>query len=145
MIKKEEIGTMRLLIADDSSMLRQRLIEEFSAFDKIEIVGEAQNSSQAIDFIRELKPDVLILDIRMPDKGGIEVLEQIKNDQYSPLIIIYTNYPYPQYRKKCAEAGAKYFFNKSAESEEMFKVIEHLSEKYPAPTFNLNQRNRSAK
>ena len=137
-ISAEEIVKMKLLIADDSSMLRQRLIEMFSSFDNIEIIGEAQNTAQAIEFTRQLKPDVLILDIRMPEKGGIEVLEQIKQDKNSPIVIIYTNYPYPQYRKKCKESGAKYFFNKSTESEAMFKVIEQLCENHTAPILKSN-------
>jgi DNA-binding NarL/FixJ family response regulator len=69
---------------------------------------------------------VVILDIRMPDKSGIEVLKDIRNKKLPIRVIMLTNYPYPQYRKKCEELGADYFFDKVTEIEEIPKVIEEL-------------------
>ncbi|RQW05366.1 MAG: DNA-binding response regulator, partial [Calditrichaeota bacterium] len=106
---------MRLLIADDSEILRSRLIEMLNHIPGIEIVGEVENGVDAVVFADRLKPDVIILDIRMPNADGILALESIRRSNSISKIIILTNYPYPQYKQKCLEAGADYFFSKSEE------------------------------
>jgi len=121
---------MKLFIVDDSAVLRQHLIDVLSGFEKIEIIGEAQDTIQAINSIQSLQPDVVILDIRMPGGGGIDVLKKIKKNESSPIIIMFTNYPYPQYRKKCVDAGADFFFDKSTESEKMIKLLEQLEKDF---------------
>ena len=114
---------MKVLIVDDSILLRERLTAMISELSEIEIIGQAENAQNAINSIRILKPDVTILDIRMPGGSGFEVLENIKKDKWHPLIIVLTSYPYPQYKKKCLDSGADYFFDKSTEFQ---KVIELL-------------------
>jgi len=114
---------MRVLIVDDSHLLRERLTALISELPEIEIIGQAESAEKAINSIRILKPDVTILDIRMPGGSGFEVLENIKKDKWHPLITVLTNYPYPQYKKKCLDSGADYFFDKSTEFQ---KVIELL-------------------
>jgi DNA-binding NarL/FixJ family response regulator len=117
---------MKVLIVDDSALVRKRLFGMLSEIPKIEIAGQAQNAQEAIESIQKLKPDVAIMDIRLPDRSGIEVLKIIKKDTPAPLVIILTNYPYPQYRKKCMEAGADYFFDKSSEFEKVLDVLKRL-------------------
>ena len=97
----------------------------------IEIVGQAHNAPDAIRFISESKPDVVILDIRLPDLSGIDVLKNIRAKKLPIQVIMLTNYPYPQYRKKCEELGADYFFDKVTEIEEIPKVIEDLAKNKP--------------
>jgi len=117
---------MRLFIADDSEILRVRLIDMLSEIEGIEIVGQAQESLEAIESIQELNPHVVILDIRMPRINGIKVLEAIKKDDESPTVIIFTNYPYPQYRKRCMDSGADFFFDKSTEFEKLIDTVKYL-------------------
>jgi DNA-binding NarL/FixJ family response regulator len=119
---------MRVFIADDSEILRVRLIDMLSEIEGIEIVGQAQESLDAIRRIEELNPHIVILDIRMPRTNGIEVLEAIKKDDESPKVIIFTNYPYPQYREKCMNLGADYFFDKSAEFEKLVDTVKYLTQ-----------------
>jgi len=97
-----------------------------SEIEGLEIIGVAQDGIEARDRILELKPDVLTLDIRMPLRSGIDVLRDIKKSAPTTKIIILTNYPYPQYRKKCMEEGADFFFDKSTEFEKVTEVIEQL-------------------
>ena len=118
---------MRLFIAYDSEILRVRLIDMLSEIEGIEIVGQAQGSLEAIESIQELNPHVVILDIRMPRINGIKVLETIKKDGGSPTVIIFTNYPYPQYRKRCMDLGADFFFNKSTEFEKLVDTVKYLT------------------
>ena len=117
---------MRLFIADDSEILRVRLVDMLSEIEGIEIVGQAQESLEAIESIQKLNPHVVILDIRMPRINGIKVLEAIKKDDESPTVIIFTNYPYPQYRKKCMDSGADFFFDKSTEFVKLIDTVKYL-------------------
>ncbi len=117
---------MKVFIVDDSALVRERIIAMISEHPGIEITGQAENAQEAINSIRKLKPDVAILDIRMPGGNGIEVLRNIKKNSSGPTIIILTNYPYPQYRKKCIEAGADYFFDKSTEFNKIIEVLKKL-------------------
>lgn len=116
---------MKVFIADDSSEVRERIRMLLSELEKIEMIGEAENVQEAIESIRHLGPDVVILDIRMPGGSGIDVLKEIVKEDRVPIIIMLTNYPHPQYKKKCMDAGADFFFDKSREFE---KVVEVLSD-----------------
>ena len=115
---------MKVFIVDDSEVVCDRLRAMLSELPGIEIVGQAQEALKAISSIRNLKPDAVILDIRLTARNGIEVLKSIKKGDSAPMTIILTNYPYDQYRKKCMEAGADFFFDKTTEFDrvtELFK------------------------
>jgi DNA-binding NarL/FixJ family response regulator len=119
---------MKVFIADDSSEIRKRIRAMLSDLvERIEMIGEAENVQDAIKSIHEVGPDVVILDIRMPGGSGIDVLKNIKKKNEVPIIIILTSYPYSQYRNKCMEAGADFFFDKSRDFEEIVKVVSALS------------------
>ena len=115
------------LIVDDSLVIRRRLVSLLSEIGGVELVGEAGNAIDGARLIRELRPDVVILDIRMPDRSGIGLLESIKNVADMPVIIILTNYPYAAYRKRCLELGASHFFDKSTEFDELEEVVRNLA------------------
>ena len=117
---------IKLLIADDSSLLQGYLTDTVRRFQEIRIVGHAEDVPQAVESVAKLKPDVVILDIQMPGGSGIDVLETIKKNKPSPIVIMFTNYPYPQYRKKCLAAGADYFFDKSLEFDALTDTLKNL-------------------
>ena len=97
------------------------LIDELGRFD---VVGVAKTGSEVIDGVAELRPDVLILDMAMPGGGGFNVLQAVKQQPSTPLVIVLTNHP--AYRKRCLEAGADYFFDKSAEFDQLLALLERL-------------------
>lgn len=117
---------MKVLIADDSTLLRDRLKGLLKNFDSVYVVAEAENGAEALQLIRETDPDVAILDIRMPEINGIEVLKKIRETGSRPKIIILTNYPYKQYRERCLAEGADYFFDKNLDIEELTEIIASL-------------------
>jgi DNA-binding NarL/FixJ family response regulator len=117
---------MKVFIADDSQVVRERIIEMLSELPEIEIIGQAEDGLQAKNLIEKLNPDVVILDIRMPRRNGIEVLQNIKKKNSALTVIMLTNYPYPQYQKKCMKAGADYFFDKATEFEKVTEVLKKL-------------------
>ena len=77
--------------------------------------------------VPRLRPDVVILDIRMPGGNGLQALERIKASDSAPMVIMLTAFPYPQYRKKCLELGAEHFFDKSTEFEQVAQVLQQLA------------------
>jgi DNA-binding NarL/FixJ family response regulator len=120
---------MKIFITDDSAVVRERLIEMLSELPGIEIIGQAQDGLEATKLIKKLNPDVVISDIRMPREKGIDVLQNIKRDKQAPIVIMLTNYPYPKYRKKCMEAGADFFFEKSTEFEKVMEVVKKVKQR----------------
>jgi len=94
----------------------------------IALVGYAHSASEAIGEIAQSKPDAVILDIRLTDGSGFKVLEHIKAHLQSTLVIILTNYPYEQYKRRCSELGADFFLDKSHEFEQLIAIF---SQKIP--------------
>ncbi len=114
---------MKTLIVDDSDLMRVRIISLLSGVPGIDIVAEAGTITEAWKFIDELKPDLMLLDIRMPNGSGVELLKNLRDKDVSMIIVILTNYPMVQYKKKCLELGADYFFDKGTEFEQVREVI----------------------
>ena len=114
---------MRILIADDSTVVRERLTNLLTDLDGVEIVGQAKDASEARDLATRLKPDVAILDLRMRKGSGADVLADIKRASPASKVIMLTNYAYPENRKKCIERGADYFFDKSTEFQKVTGVL----------------------
>jgi DNA-binding NarL/FixJ family response regulator len=117
---------MKVLVVDDSALLRERLMSMISELPEIAKIDQAQNASQALHSVHNFNPDVVILDIRLSEGNGIEILQKIKKKNSAPVTIMFTNFPYPQYRKKCKEAGADFFFDKSSEFHKITGVLEKI-------------------
>ena len=117
---------MRVLIVDDSAIIRVRLAELLSEVDGVEIVAQADNAYEAASLVRQLEPDVAILDLRMPKRSGLDLIEDVRNIAQPPKIIMLTNFPTPENRERCLSYGADYFFDKSSEIEEVMAVLKDL-------------------
>jgi DNA-binding NarL/FixJ family response regulator len=118
---------MRLFIADDSEILRSRLCDLLAEIEAVKVVGQAGSAEATIDAVEALKPDIVILDIRLPGSDGILALETIKKGKNPPKVIMFTNYPYLQYRKRCLDSGADFFFYKANEFEELRELLRNLA------------------
>jgi len=115
---------MKIVIADDAEMMRNRVKDALTKFKDIEIVGEAKNGEEALTLILNKKPDFVILDIRMPGMSGIEVLKELRQQDCTCRICVFTNYPYPQYKQKCMTEGADYFFDKSEGFQSLIDTLD---------------------
>jgi len=113
--------------ADDSQLVRDRLKEVFAETGSIDVIGESGDAEEAMQAIRRLNPDVVILDIRMPGGGGLPVLRDVKSRKLSPVVIVLTSYPYPQYRQTYLAAGADYFFDKIKDIQRLTDVMVELA------------------
>jgi DNA-binding NarL/FixJ family response regulator len=103
---------LTVYIVDDSEVMRKRLAESVTDVAGVEILGQSGDPFEALDTIIKAHPDVVILDIRLPGRSGIDVLKDIKKESIAPIVIMITNYPYRQYRQGSMAAGADYFFSK---------------------------------
>lgn len=112
-----------VFIVDDSPVVRDRLLAMISELPNVEVVGQADVAFEAINSIRRLRPSVVVLDISMPGGSGMYVLESVKKDRPVPLVIMLTNFAHEQYRQKCLQLGADYFFDKSTEFERVTEVL----------------------
>jgi YesN/AraC family two-component response regulator len=117
---------MKVVIADDSSLLRDRIKSLLNSLNNNPVIYEAENGVDALQLIREKKPDFVILDIRMPEMNGIEVLKKIRELKMKVKVCILTNYAYPIYKRKCFEAGADYFLRKTEDFEEIEIIVSDM-------------------
>jgi len=124
-ITVEEI--MNVVLIDDSLLVRERIANIISKLPGVQVIGEAGNSLEAIKVVRKMKPDVVILDIKMPGESGMQVLRKLKNKFEELKIIMLTNYPYSQYKVECLKDGADYFLSKSDEFEKLPDILLNIA------------------
>ena len=125
---KKGLEAMNLLIADDSAFLRQQLIHMITELTGIKDIEQAEDVPTAIEAIRKEKPDVVVLDIRMPGGSVIDVLKKVQKEDHRPVFIVFTNYSYPRFRKSCLAAGADFFLDKSFDQNELLGLLKKLKE-----------------
>jgi DNA-binding NarL/FixJ family response regulator len=112
-----------ILIVDDAEFIVERITEMVGDIPGIGSVTTAQSYDAAVHFIREHKPDIVLLDINLPGKSGIEVLKDCRNDIPAAAIVMITNQGNPYYKKQCMQLGADYFIDKTKEFETIASVV----------------------
>lgn len=133
-------NNLKILIADDTAVLLERLSVKVSEINRVEVIGLAKDTPEAISLFDSLKPDAVILDIQMPGGSGLDVLHHIKRIRPDTTVVVMTNSPYPQYREASISAGADFFMDKSNDLREIIKVINDLAQRL----FNSNDAAASA-
>lgn len=122
---------MRVFIADDSRAVMERLADLLEDVPGAELVGQAGDVPDAVRRIQKMKPDALILDLQMPGGSGLDVLRAIRTEQPRICVLVFTNYPYPQFREECLSAGANFFLDKSKEFEKIPDILRGLIQNEP--------------
>jgi DNA-binding NarL/FixJ family response regulator len=118
---------MNVLIVDDSQLVAERLEEMLAQVSNdLRVIWHARSAEEGRQAFRCGKPDVIILDVQMPGGSGIALLPEVKRGTAPPVVIVLTNYPLPQYRNRCLEAGADYFFDKSTQFEDVSAILAGL-------------------
>ncbi len=120
---------MKLMIVDDSEKFRRRLASIIPGLGSLQIVSQAGSIQQALKYFLKTKPDIIILDIQLADGSGLDILRLVKAVDHSIIVIMLTVCPAGEYRSKCLELGADYFFEKSNGAGEMMSLLERLSRK----------------
>ena len=117
---------IRILIADDHAILRRGLKEILMRELNGVICGEAENGHQALDQIQSRDWDLLILDITMPGRGGLDVLKNLKAVRPRLPVLVLSMHPEDQYGKRVLKAGASGYMNKESAPEELMKAVRQL-------------------
>lgn len=118
---------LSVYIADDSPVLRQSLNELLSEIQNVNVVGEAGDGKTAQQEILEIEPDVVLLDIRMPGKNGIEVLRHIKKVFPEIVVIMFTSHDHSSYRTASYESGADYYYHKTTGLLDLVETLETMA------------------
>ncbi len=127
--------TKRILIVDDSALFRNHVREMLAEEPDLKIVGEAGNGKEAIEIVRKLKPDLVLMDIRMPLMNGIEVVHQLKKEMPEVKAIILTIHNLLEYRKAAKKSGADGFVLKVSMDGELVPAIRDI--------FDPNKKNEN--
>lgn len=118
---------IRVAIADDHALVRQGMRRMLSESDLVAVIGEASNGAEAVELVREQEPDVLLLDITMPVKDGIEATSDILELGKKTRILILSMHADDQYALRTLRAGANGFISKGARLEELLRAITEVN------------------
>ena len=118
------MNSIRVLIADDHALVRAGIRALVERIDGVVVVGEAGKGSEALDLVRELSPDLLLLDITMPDGNGFDVLDQLTKHYPEIRVIVLTVHEAGEYAIRALREGAAGFLPKSAASTELEQAIQ---------------------
>ena len=113
----------KIMIADDHNLIREGLKQLLEFDGSMEIISEASNGVECLDKLQDTIPDVLLLDINMPEKNGLEVLEGIKKIKYEVKVLILTVHNELEYLLKAVDIGVDGYILKDSESAELKKAI----------------------
>ncbi|KUN10555.1 LuxR family transcriptional regulator [Streptomyces yokosukanensis] len=116
-------GTIRVLIADDQQMVRQGFTVLLNTQPDIEVIGQAVDGVDAIAQTAELAPDVVLMDIRMPELGGIEATRRITTEQPVVKVLVLTTFDLDEYVYEALRAGASGFLLKDASAAQLAEAV----------------------
>ena len=114
---------IKVLIADDHAILRRGLIEILTREINGLVYGEAENAEQVLALARAQEWDVVILDVTMPGRSGIDVLADLKHSRPKLPVLVLSMHPEDQYGKRVLKAGASGYLNKDSAPEELIKAL----------------------
>lgn len=128
---------IKILIADDHPIVRAGLSRIVSKESDITVAGEAQNAREVLELIHRHEFDVVVLDISMPEKTGLEILEQIRAERPALPVLILSMHPEEQYAIQAFKSGAAGYLTKTSVSEELVKAVRKVDSggKYVSPHF----------
>ena len=117
----------RVLLVDDHELVRQGVAAMLNKADGIEVVGEARTGREAIEATRRDLPDVVLMDVRMPDMDGLEATKRIKEERPRTAVIVVTMHDNPAYLRDAVRAGAAGYLLKDVSKEELVDAIRQVS------------------
>ena len=120
---EEGVVPLRLLIADDHALVRQALRGMLEREPDIEIVGEAGNGREAVDLCRALDPNLVLMDVRMPEMDGLEATRVIKHERPEVGVLMVTMHDNQDYMREAAKAGAAGYVLKDAPGDELISAV----------------------
>jgi two-component system chemotaxis response regulator CheY len=119
----------KVLIVDDAQFTRNMLKNIINKIEQIEVIGEASNGVEAISLYKKLNPDLVTMDLVMPEKGGIEATEEILKINSKALIVVVSALGQEALVLEAAKKGAKDFIQKPFKTEQIIEVMDRILKK----------------
>lgn len=124
---KDASSGLRVLIVDDFEPVRRRLAQMLADEPDVTIAGQSASVREAMEAIRSLAPDVVTLDLGLPDGNGLEVLRRTRHDNPRPVFIVLTNHAVEAYRNEASKQEAHAFLDKTREFDKAVELIRCLA------------------
>ena len=124
--KDEGAGKLKILIVEDSLTIALKLKDMISENTLVHVSGIAPTVREALKMFSELKPDVVFLDINLPDGNGVDTLEHLKRLKPNLKVVVFSNAATPLYRKRFRELGSDYFLDKSMDFGKINEVVSEI-------------------
>ncbi|MGA9855634.1 MAG: response regulator transcription factor [Gammaproteobacteria bacterium] len=123
-------GQIRVLLADDNAYFMECVCNMLSGHEWLQIVGSASNSDECLALIAEQRPDVVVLDLEIPEINGFEITKRINSLSTKPRIIILSLYDEPEYRDGGQNLGVYGYVSKAEVSTNLIPLLQNLSQEY---------------
>jgi DNA-binding NarL/FixJ family response regulator len=123
--------TVKTLIADDDARFRRRVRDLLASEPDLEIVGEAADGHDAIGKARELKPDLVLMDVRMPGMSGLDAARRLKLEMPGLKIIVLTLYELEEYKEAALACGVNHYIVKQSLLDELVPAIRSIAQSHP--------------
>ena len=114
---------IKVLVVDDHAVVRDGLVSMLGREEDFAVVGEAGNGLEAVERVRELKPDVILMDLHMPELDGVEAMRRISAENPDSKFIVLTTYDTDEYIFDAIDAGAKGYLLKDASRDALFQAV----------------------
>jgi len=119
---------IRVILCDDHAVVRRGIRDTLADAVDIQVVGEAASYSEVREVLRNTPCDVLVLDLNLPGRGGLEVLSSLKDTESQVKVLIVSMYPEDQYAIRCLRAGARGYVNKAGDPVELVAAVRTVAE-----------------
>jgi DNA-binding NarL/FixJ family response regulator len=120
---------MKILLIDDSEIIRHRLKELLQETLNVEKIIEAADGVEGVEKFWRCRPDVVVVDLNLPKLDGIQVLQNIKGNGITSVVIVLTVFTSEFYKEICFQEGADYFLDKSHDFEKVYDICKNLLDK----------------
>lgn len=118
------MSRIRVLVVDDHDIVRYGIVSALALSGRIDVVGEASNGPKALELYRDVRPDVVLMDISMPDMSGLDVCERIREEDAAARVLFLTMHQSPEYLNQALRAGAVGYLLKTSGVSEILAAIE---------------------
>ena len=134
-MRTTEKNSIKIIIADDHPLFRRGLKHALEETNDIQVIGESSNGEDLLSLIKDCIPEIILLDISMPGKSGLDLLKQLKSEYPKLPILILSVYPEEQYAVRFLKAGASGYLTKESAAEKLAEAIRKIvgGGKYASP------------